>query len=109
MTDAVSDDKKYIENEANYWAGKVVDNIKEREEDVSDKEALETLAVLDADHSITDRMDSDDLDSFLDEFEGAVVEQVKDNTAIQDRADKASDETIDEDKSKEDADTDDGE
>lgn len=97
-----------IENEANYWAGKVVDNIKEREEDVSEKEALETLAVLDADHNITDRMDGDDLDNFLDEFEGAVVEQEENATAIQDRADGANDETIT-DEPEPDADTDDGE
>jgi len=100
---------KHIENEANYWAGKVVDNIKEREEEVSEKEALETLAVLDADHNITDRMDSDDLDTFLDEFEGAVVEQEENATAIQDRADEASDKTVVEGKPKSEVDIDDGE
>lgn len=108
MTD-VQSDEKHIESEANYWAGKVVDNIKEREEEVSDKEALETLAVLDADHNITDRMDSDDLDTFLDEFEEAVVEQEENATAIQDRADDASDDTIAEGKPKTEVDTDDGE
>ena len=109
MTETVSEDKQRLENEASYWAGKVVENIKKREKEVSDKEALETLAILDADHKITDRMDGDDLDTFLDEFESAVKEQEENATEIQDRADEASDKTTVEDKPKSEVDIDDGE
>ena len=107
MTEATPDDK-HIESEANYWAGKVVDNIKNREKEVSEKEALHTLAILDADHNITDRMDSDDLDTFLDEFSGAVVEREENADAIQERANKASDETVAEGKPKSEVDLGDG-
>ena len=88
MNDEVSDAKQ-IENEANYWAGRVVKNIKEREEEVNEKEALKILAILDADNSITERMDSDDLDNFLDEFEEAIATQDENADAIQDRIKKA--------------------
>ncbi len=100
MGDEPEGKAEHIESEANYWAGKVVESIKERKKDVSEKEALNTLAILDADHNITDRMDSDDLDTFLDEFEGAVVEQEVNATEIQDRADEASGETVIEGKTK---------
>lgn len=82
--------EEQIESEAAYWAGRVVNNIKERDEEVSEKEALETLAILDADNNITERMDGDDLDTFLDEFEEALSAKDENAEAIQKRIDDAS-------------------
>ncbi len=109
MGDAPEGKAEHIKSEAEYWAGKVVENIKKREEDVSEKGALETLAILDADHNITDRMDSDDLDTFLDDFEKAVVKHEENANAIQERADEASDETVAEGKPKTEVEVKDGE
>ena len=93
MNDEVADAKE-IESRANYWAGRVVKNIKEREEEVSEKEALKILAILDADNDITEQMDSDDLDAFLDEFEDAIATQDKKADAIQDRIKDADTTTV---------------
>lgn len=79
-----------IEQDAKFWAGQVVDNIAERGEELSEKEALETLAVLDADRNITDHLDADELDTFLDEFEEAIDENADKKEAIQDAIEDAS-------------------
>ena len=86
MTDQeVPTSVEQAENEAEYWAGRVQSNLKERDQEVTTKDALETLAVLDAEHKITDRMDGEDMDAFLDEFEASVGKADKNAEAIQKR------------------------
>ena len=85
QVDQVPTSTEQAENEGEYWAGRVQSNLKEREQEVTKKGALETLAVLDAEHSITDRMDGEDMDAFLDEFEASVGKADENAEAIQKR------------------------
>lgn len=68
-------EEEVIENEAEYWAGRVTDVMKQNDKEVDTVEALETLAVMDAEHNITDHYDPDEVDLFLDEFEEAIEER----------------------------------
>ena len=70
-------EEEIVEQDAKYWSGRVVDIIEQTGEEVDTPAAIETLAVLDAEHSITDQYDPDEMDLFLDEFEEAVEDHEK--------------------------------
>ena len=76
MTEVIEAEPQVV-SQAKYAARRVVNNLLERGEEVTNKAALSTLAVLDAESSYTADFGSDELDDFLDEFEAGVTEEVK--------------------------------
>ena len=82
-------DEEIIEDNAEYWAGRVSDVLAQTEEEVTTEAALETLAVLDADANITDHYDADEFDLFLDEFEEAIEDQEEKDEVFEDHVKNA--------------------
>lgn len=82
-------EEEIIEDDAKYWAGRTVDIIEQTGEEVDTVEAMETLAILDAEHSITDNYDPDEMDLFLDEFEEAVEDTEEKQDILEDHIKEA--------------------
>lgn len=74
MSDLVKEtsEEEVIEDNARYWGNRVRKLLLQAEKEITSKVALNTLSILDAEYSITDRYDTDEYDAFLDEFEGAI-------------------------------------
>lgn len=88
MSDAVEEtEQSVLEWEAERFAIEVRNILKERDQPLEEKEALATLAVLDAEHDITAHMDVDEVDIFLEEFVEAFGEAEKKHDKIEDAAD----------------------
>ena len=83
---AIPEPASFVEGEAKYAANKVVSNLIKRGTEVTKEAALKTLAVLDAEHNYTSNFSSEELDEYLDDFEGAVQEEVKKQGKIEKEA-----------------------
>ena len=90
MTEVIEAEPQVV-SQARYAARRVVNNLLERGEEVTNKAALKTLAVLDAESSYTSDFGSDELDDFLDEFETGVTEEVKRKKETKDGIQKRAD------------------
>ena len=87
--DIIADEEELIENDGKYWAGRVTDVLEQTDQEVEPVEALETLAILDAEHSITDHYDPDEMDLFLDEFQEAVEDTEEKEDILEDHIKEA--------------------
>ena len=100
--EAVEETFDAMEWEGQRYVVQVRDILKEREQPLDKKHALDILATLDAEHDITAYMETDEVDVFLEEFEKAFEEAEEKHDKIEDAADGKKKE---DDKKKEDEDT----
>ena len=101
--EAVEETFDAMEWEGQRYVVQVRDILKEREQPLDKKHALDILATLDAEHDITAYMETDEVDVFLEEFEKAFEEAEEKHDKIEDAADggeKTKDKKEDEDKKK---------
>lgn len=85
-----------IERDASYWAKRVRDSLTERGEEVTEKAALESLAVLDTEYAITADYDPDELEDFLEEFVEALHEVAEKQEVMEEAVEEASEQPLEE-------------
>lgn len=75
----------YIKDDAGALATKVIDILKKTDKKVNQKNALEVLAMLDAEHGLTNDFSKEELDWFLDNFEDAIEDKLDKDEEVKDR------------------------